>query len=101
MMLYIICLGGFQVDDSLFEALDNMDILAEPEAPGGSQVMVAGAADSIPKAVGYLISTSPPGYLPEEFWGYDRSQSNCSMFKVTSSLPSSCHPNSLSLSLSL
>ena len=73
--------AGFQVDDDLFSALDNMDIL-EPD-PGGAQVgMVAGAEDSVPKAVGYLISTSPPGHLPEEFWGYERSQSSCSMFKV-------------------
>ena len=46
-------------------------------------MMVAGAEDSIPKAVGYLISTSPPGYLPEEFWGYEKSHSSCSMFKVS------------------
>ena len=35
-----------------------------------------------PKATGYLISTSPPGDLPTEFWGHDRPQSFCSMFKV-------------------
>ena len=74
--------AGFQMDDSLFSALDSMDILMEPEVPGGGHMMVAGAEDSIPKAVGYLISTSPPGHLPEEFWGYEKSQSSCSMFKV-------------------
>ena len=71
------------MDDSLFSALDSMDILVEPEAPEGAQVMVSGAANSVPEAVGYLISTSPPGHLPEEFWGYERSQSSCSMFKVS------------------
>jgi hypothetical protein len=75
-------MAGFQMDDSLFSALDSMDILMEPEVPGGGHMMVAGAEDSIPKAVGYLISTSPTGYLPEEFWGYEKSQSSCSMFKV-------------------
>ena len=78
--------AGFQMDDSLFSALDSMDILVEEqEAPEGGQVMVSGAANSVPVAVGYLISTSPPGHLPEEFWGYERSQCSCSMFKV------SCH----------
>ena len=76
--------AGFQMDDSLFSALDNMDILVEPEAPGGGQVTVSGSANSVPEAVGYLISTSAPGHLPEEFWGYERSQSSCSMFKVSS-----------------
>ena len=38
--------------------------------------------DTSPKATGYLISTSPPGNLPQEFWGHDRPQSFCSMFKV-------------------
>jgi hypothetical protein len=76
-------MAGFQMDDSLFSALDSMDILVEPEAPEGAQVMVSGAANSLPEAVGYLISTSPPGHLPEEFWGYERSQSSCSMFKVS------------------
>ena len=75
--------AGFQMDDSLFSALDNMDILVEPEAPSGSQVMVSGAANSVPEAVGYLISTTPPGHLPEEFWGYERQQASCSMFKVS------------------
>jgi len=38
--------------------------------------------DTSPKATGYLISTAPPGDLPAEFWGHDRPQSTCSMFKV-------------------
>lgn len=38
--------------------------------------------DMSPKATGYLISTSPSGDLPLEFWGHDRPQSFCSMFKV-------------------
>lgn len=42
----------------------------------------AAAEDTSPKATGYLISTSPPGDLPLEFWGHDRPQSFCSMFKV-------------------
>lgn len=74
------------MDDSLFSALDSMDIL-EPET-GPQMGVVAGAEDSVPKAVGYLISTSPPGHLPEEFWGYERSQSSCSMFKVTTQVTS-------------
>ena len=70
---------GFQFDESIFENLP-VDVL---EPVGGGQVgMVAGAEDTVPKAVGYLISTSPPGYLPEEFWGYEKPQSSCSMFKV-------------------
>ncbi len=38
--------------------------------------------DTSPKATGYLISTSPSGDLPLEFWGHDRPQSICSMFKI-------------------
>ncbi len=41
-----------------------------------------GAEDCTPKAVGYLISTSPTGELPDEFWGHGRPQTVCSMFKV-------------------
>ena len=42
----------------------------------------SGTEDTSPKATGYLISTSPSGDLPLEFWGHDRPQSFCSMFKV-------------------
>lgn len=35
-----------------------------------------------PLASGYLISTIPPGNLPSEFWGHDKPQSVCHMFKV-------------------
>lgn len=35
-----------------------------------------------PLATGYLISTTPPGNLPTEFWGHDKPQSMCHMFKV-------------------
>lgn len=38
--------------------------------------------DTTPKATGYLISTLPPGDLPKEFWGHERPQTCCSMFKV-------------------
>lgn len=41
-----------------------------------------GADASTPKATGYLISTSPCGGLPLEFWGYQKPYSDCSMFKV-------------------
>lgn len=50
---------------------------------GGAQLGVGqGVEDCTPKAMGYLISTSPTGDLPEEFWGHDRPQTVCSMFKV-------------------
>lgn len=42
----------------------------------------SGNEDTSPKATGYLISTSPPGDLPLEFWGHDRPQGFCSMFKI-------------------
>ena len=35
-----------------------------------------------PLATGYLISTTPPGNLPSEFWGHDKPQTVCNMFKV-------------------
>ena len=41
-----------------------------------------GADAGTPKATGYLISTSPCGGLPLEFWGYQKPYSECSMFKV-------------------
>ena len=44
--------------------------------------MAQGMEDALPKATGYLISTSPPGKLPEEFWGHDKPQTSCSLFKV-------------------
>ena len=44
--------------------------------------MGQGVEDTLPKATGYLISSSPPGDLPDEFWGHDKPQTLCSMFKV-------------------
>lgn len=41
-----------------------------------------GADASAPKATGYLISTSPCGGLPLEFWGYQKPYLECSLFKV-------------------
>ncbi len=38
--------------------------------------------DTGPKATGYLISTAPPGELPNEFWGHEKPQNLCSIFKV-------------------
>lgn len=46
--------------------------------------MAQGVEETLPKATGYLISTSPPGDLPDEFWGHDKPQTLCTMFKVSS-----------------
>lgn len=50
------------------------------EGPQGS--VTQGIEDTSPKATGYLISTSLPGPLPDEFWGHSAPQTLCSMFKV-------------------
>ena len=44
--------------------------------------LAQGMDNVTPKATGYLISTSPTGELPDGFWGHDRPQTVCSMFKV-------------------
>ena len=71
-------LAGF--DDIFSSALGDMDL---GEAFQTTQLVTPGTEDvRAPLAVGFLISTTPPGLLPEEFWGHDRPQTMCSMFKV-------------------
>ena len=72
-------LAGF--DDIFSSALGDMDF---GEAFQTTQLVTPGTEDvRAPLAVGFLISTTPPGLLPEEFWGHDRPQTMCSMFKVS------------------
>ena len=63
--------GGFLSGINFHEEITNSQIGMTPAVE-----------DTSPKATGYLISTSPPGDLPSEFWGHDRPHSYCSMFKV-------------------
>lgn len=68
-----------------FGGLDELSGINFSEEFQNSQLGFSPASDSedtSPKATGYLISTSPPGDLPLEFWGHDRPQSFCSMFKI-------------------
>ncbi len=67
--------------DNLGSDLQNIDF-GEADFHSAQLGMGQGAEDSTPKAMGYLISTSPTGELPDEFWGHDRPQTVCSMFKV-------------------
>ena len=72
-------LVGF--DDIFSSAFSGMDF---GEAFQNTQLGVTPGTEDVraPLAVGFLISTTPPGLLPEEFWGHDRPQTICTMFKV-------------------
>ena len=71
--------GGFGVDILDGIEMDHIHL--------DTQVGITLGADAgTPKATGYLISTSPCGGLPLEFWGYQKPYSECSMFKA-SALP--------------
>ena len=50
--------------------------------PNANITAIPGEDIRAPLATGYLISTVPPGHLPNEFWGHDKPQSVCHMFKV-------------------
>ena len=52
------------------------------DEPFNNPSYIVPVEDTGPKATGYLISTSPPGDLPNEFWGHEKPHNFCSIFKV-------------------
>ena len=75
---------GFPMDTGLMGDIDSeLQSMDFGEDFPSTQLGVAqGMEDTLPKATGYLISTSPPGQLPDEFFGHDKPQTACSLFKV-------------------
>jgi hypothetical protein len=64
------------ITDDIFSGLNDMDIQTTSINP------LPGEDAKAPLASSYLISTVPSGSLPNEFWGHDKPQSVCQMFKT-------------------